>query len=248
MTFRQLLLPPPLIAVAALLLTAVLATEPGRELPSESKRVVRQVSGWSLHIHPSLLANHPEETETAIKLLRKQLDEIASVLPPASVAELRKVSLWFSPVYPGTRYRAEYHPGAEWLKENARDPAMAKGVEFTNIPQFEAEMKRMPNFALHELAHAWHDRVIGNDEPRIIAAYEKAKKAGRYDVVERQLGDGTTRRERAYAMTNHKEYFAEATEAYYSRNDYVPYTREELKQHDRDIHDLLPSLWTPPEK
>ena len=28
-------------------------------------------------------------------------------------------------------------------------------VEFSGVSDFEAEMKRMPNFALHELAHAY---------------------------------------------------------------------------------------------
>ena len=37
---------------------------------------------------------------------------------------------------------------------------MVHGVEFTDIPDFESETRRMPNFTLHELAHAYHDRVL----------------------------------------------------------------------------------------
>lgn len=48
---------------------------------------------------------------------------------------------------------------------------MAKGVEFTAIRNFEREMNRMPNFALHELAHAYHDRVLpqGFANPEMLA-------------------------------------------------------------------------------
>ena len=79
---------------------------------------------------------------------------------------------------PGVPPRAEYHPGAGWLRANGRDAAMVKGVEFTNIRTFEAEARRMPNFALHELAHAYHDRVLGFENPEIEAAYQRALAAG----------------------------------------------------------------------
>ena len=141
--------------------------------------------------------------------------------------------------------RAEFHPGAGWLANNGRDPVMAKGVEFTNIRVFEADTRRMPNFALHELAHAYHDRFLpkGHNNPQIKAAYDTAKKAGSYEQVERQDANGKKRMDRAYALTNPAEYFAETTEAYFSRNDFFPYTREELKKHDPVMFELLGKLW-----
>ncbi len=33
-------------------------------------------------------------------------------------------------------------------------------------------------------------------------------------------------------MSEHKEYFAGSTEALFSHNDFFPFTRAELKQHD----------------
>ena len=74
---------------------------------------------------------------------------------------------------------------------------MAKGVEFTNVRIFERETRRMPNFALHELAHAYHDQVLpaGFDNADIKAAYERAKAGGWYDRVERRFGDGRTAEE-----------------------------------------------------
>lgn len=103
----------------------------------------------------------------------------------------------------------------------------------------------MPNFALHELAHAYHDRFLpgGHDNPEIAAAYEKAKASGTYERVERQDSEGRRRIDRAYAMTNPAEYFAECTEAYFSRNDFYPFTKDELKKHDPGMYDLLGKLW-----
>ena len=167
-------------------------------------------------------------------------------MPTNAVTELRKVPLWFSPEYPGVKPGAEYHPGAAWLRDNGRDPAMAKGVEITDVRDFEKEMNRMPNFILHELAHGYHDRVLpggfGNKE--IKAAYDRVKAGGSYDRVERWFGNGRPNtHEKAYAMTSPMEYFAETTEAFFSRNDFFPFTRDELKRHDPEMEQLLSELW-----
>ena len=193
-----------------------------------------------------LWRNEPAATETALRLLQKQLAEIVRVVPGPALAKLREVPLWFSPEYPGVKPRAEYHPGAGWLRENGRDPAMVKGVEFTDVRDFEKEMNRMPNFALHELAHAYHDRVLTGsfDNTEIKSAFEKAKAGKTYDKVERWFGNGRPNTfERAYAMTSPQEYFAECTEAFFSRNDFFPFTREELEKHDPEMFKLLLRLW-----
>ena len=46
-----------------------------------------------------------------------------------------------------------------------------------------------------------------------------------------------------YAMTDHKEYFAEGTEAFFYRNDFHPFVRAELKEHDPALHALLAGIW-----
>ena len=101
----------------------------------------------------------------------------------------------------------------------------------------------MPVFVLHELAHAYHHRVLGHDHPGIKAAYESAKAGGTYDRVERQDANGRKSLDRAYALTNPQEYFAETTEAFFGRNDFFPYTRDQLLQHDPSVCALLASVW-----
>ena len=45
------------------------------------------------------------------------------------------------------------------------------------------------------------------------------------------------------ALNNDQEYFAEATEAFFGTNDYFPFVRAELKQHDPEMFELLHELW-----
>ncbi len=209
-------------------------------------REMRDVLGWNVHIHRALLDSHRAETEHAILLLKRMLGEIQRVVPEPAVRELQKVPLYFSPPYPKRGSGAEFHPDAGWLRNNGRDPAMARGVEFSGVANFEREMNRMPNFALHELAHAYHHRFLkdGFGNAEIKAAYERAKASGTYDQIERWHGNGKPNTvERAYAMMNPMEYFAETTEAFFSRNDFFPFTREELKQHDPSMFAVVAKLW-----
>lgn len=223
----------------------LLALSDASQAQTQESHVTKDISGWTVQVNRMLLSSDSVKTERALELLKVQLDEIVRVVPENSVTELKKVTLWFSPEYVGTQPRAEYHPGAGWLRENHRDPVMVKGIEFSNVRIFEEETRRMPNFALHELAHAFHDRVLprGFGNPDIKAAYDVAKRNGNYDRVERRDSEGRAKMDRAYAMTNPQEFFAESTEAFFSRNDFYPYDRKELYHHDPTTLKLIANIW-----
>jgi dipeptidyl-peptidase 4 len=211
---------------------------------STSEWQSQMIEGWNVHVRTSLMNEHPDQVKRAIELIAIQLREILHAVPASAVCRLQEVPLWISPEYPGIGPRAEYHPGERWLRDHGRDPVMVKGIEFTNVRIFDAEMRRMPNFVLHELAHAYHDRVLGNDHEAIKDAFERAKASGRYDRVQRQDSEGRRTIERAYGMTSPQEYFAESTEAYFGRNDFEPFDNAELKALDPVMHLLLTEIWT----
>ncbi len=217
----------------------------------EDSRTYREMpcEGWTLHISKDLESAEPAETAKAIELLQRQLQEVIRVVPEPAVQELRKVQLWLSPEYVNIQPRAEYHPSVDWLRANHRNTAMEKGIEFTNIRIFEAETRRMPNFALHELAHAYHDRVLkdGFGNNKINETYQRARAGGRYDQVEQRFGDGRSSIVKAYAMQTPQEYFAEASEAFFSINDFFPFSRDQLREHDPAMFELLAELWGVPQ-
>jgi dipeptidyl-peptidase-4 len=234
--------------IVLLLILSLLRDGHAFEKPIAPNHQSKTINGWTVLVSDQLIRDDKNALEIALKLLTIQLDEITRVVPPPAVAELQKVPLWFSPEYPGVQPRAEYHPGAGWLRDNKRNPDMEKAVEFTNIAIFEKETKRMPNFALHELAHAYHDRFLakGFGNSKIKEAYQQAKDKGLYDQVEQRFGDGRSATVKAYAMSSPMEYFAECTEAFFSTNDFYPFTREQLQRHDPAVFALLQSLWGEP--
>ncbi len=201
--------------------------------------------GWNVHIRLELLSEQNKTaTERGLELISCQMDVIEKVVPSKALIALKKVHLWISPAYPNTPPKAEYHPSAGWLQSHGRNPSMAKGVEFTNVSILEKEVLRMPLLTLHELAHAYHDQVLGHDQPDILAAYKKAKNSHSYDSVLRRDHQGTLPKpEKAYAMNNEKEYFAESTESFFGQNDFYPFNRSELTHHDPTMLRVLQQVW-----
>ena len=119
---------------------------------------------------------------------------------------------------------------------------MGKAVEITNVANFDFENIRMPYLMLHELAHAYHDQVLGFGNSKLRTRYEAARDSGSYEMVKRFTGRKIIN-DKAYGMNNAKEYFAESTEAFFGKNDFFPFDKEELRAHDPKMHDLLIELW-----
>lgn len=205
--------------------------------------VIRQIEGWTVSVDPSLLeGEHSEMGARTLKMLANHLQRIAILVPQEQLARMQKLGIWIERHHP-TLGAMQYHPSVGWLTSHGHDPRLAKKV---HIPRAESllsrhQMIKHPAVVLHELAHAYHDQYLGFDEPRIVEAYEKAKAAGTYENVLLYTGQ----RVRHYGMTDQKEYFAEGTEAYFYRNDFYPFVRAELKEHDPVLHDLLSDIWGP---
>ncbi len=203
-----------------------------------------QVLGWTVHLHDQLVLNSPRPTKRMLELLYVQLQRVVAVVPKPAMAQLRQIPIWINPPYEGRRGTAEYHSHGGWLKDNDRNPAMAKAIEITNVKNFPFENRRMPYVLLHELAHGYHDRILegGHRNAEIKTAYERARDSGSYDEVARFDGNRTIK-DKAYGMSNPMEYFAESTESYFGKNDFFPFNRKELIKHDPIMHDLVQKLW-----
>ncbi|MCX6978815.1 MAG: hypothetical protein NTX04_12975 [Verrucomicrobia bacterium] len=103
------------------------------------------------------------------------------------------------------------------------------------------ENHRMPWVVLHELAHGYHDQVLGFDDPRVKAAWKKFRDSGKYQSV--LTSPGYTREH--YGITNPQEFFAEMTESYFGSNDFYPFVTGELKQAEPEIFALMEDIWGP---
>jgi hypothetical protein len=138
---------------------------------------------------------------------------------------------------------AEFHPSKKWLRENLYNPQKAGGVEIANAKNFvKWSREDQPWAAFHELAHSYHFLVLGERHRGVLNAYQKAKEGRLYDSVGYVHGGNR----KAYALENEKEYFAEISEAYFGRNDFFPFNRDELRRHDPVGFKLLEDVWGQP--
>ena len=202
------------------------------------------VDGWTLMVNKRL-DDHPQEKRDGLEALRWQLWMIERVVPAEAVAAMKKTKIW-------VEYKcvaaAQYHPGRDWLIENNYNPAKTKCVDVGDITRYTKNLPgRATMVMLHEMIHAWHDQVLGFDDERIIKAFEKSRDSGVYDEVVRDRHVKV----KHYALTNHKEWFAEISETYLWVNDYYPFNRAELKIADPQAYELMEEIWgmkTPTEK
>jgi len=197
--------------------------------------------GYRVRIH-SRVSN--EDAKRAKKHLEERLKITQKAAPKIFSALREKVTFWITDSKSQTA-AATYHPSAKWLTDNKMDPAMAKGIEIVSISSFVEWAKDgdQPMMVLHELTHAYHDQVLGENNKTLSNAYRKAVESGKYEKVDYRAKNGE--KLRAYALTDEREYFAELAEAYFGRNDYFPFDRNDLSGFDSMGFQAVKSLLGP---
>lgn len=202
----------------------------------------KEIEGWKIKLDPQLLAKENEETATqAFTALANHLQRVKYIVPKDRCEQLQKLPIWIE--LKGNLKPMQYHPDRGWLLANKHDPRLVKHVHIPQAKDLFAPhtWAKHPYVVLHELAHAYHDQVLSFDNAEVIAAYDSAKEAKLYEEVLLYTG----KKVKHYGLTNHKEYFAESTEAYLGVNDFYPFVRAELNAHDPKMFGLLEKIWGP---
>jgi hypothetical protein len=198
---------------------------------------IKTIQGWPVRVNQRLAAQG-ELVDTTLSLLEHKLYDITRVVPAPALVKLRQVPIWVELEDPPWGM-ACYHPSADWLREHGYNPDKAGAVENTNARNFLAWTLHQPSAVLHELAHAYHHQVLKYDHPAIRRCCEQAVASKTYESVLNYAGQHV----RAYALENDQEYFAELSESFFGTNDFYPFVRAELKEHDPDAYQMLGELW-----
>ena len=205
--------------------------------------IVKKLEGWTIKVDPKLLKNENNEFKGQVfTALANHLQRIKYILPAAKVKEMQKLPIWLDHHYKPLS-SMQYHPGATWLRANKHAPRLVKHVHLPRATALlnRAQWAKHPYVILHELAHAYHDQVLSNgfENEEVLDAYNEAKEKGIYEKV--LLYSGRTVKH--YGLSNQMEYFAECTEAYLGVNDFYPFVRAELNEHDPRMFQLLKKIW-----
>jgi hypothetical protein len=204
---------------------------------------VYQLSGFEVRVEKTALDISPNLTQEAIERLEYDLGVINNLgLNTAILAELQSVVIFLD--WNTGNGTAFYHPSLDWLIENGYAEEKYRNVEISNVNKYLARTDlNHPYIVLHELAHAYHHRVLGPFNESITEAYNNALANGLYRDVTFDTGTAIIPAPFAYAHTNEREYFAELTETYFGWNAYFPFVRTELEMYDPVGYDLIESAW-----
>ncbi len=227
--------------VSLLLFLSLTANLWAQEAPKPVAHEVKQIEGWTVHVDQRLLDDSNKELgQRALRMLDNALYEIALIMPTNQLVKLRAVPIWLDLTH-GKLANMQYHPNINWLRENGYSTKMAKSVHIPSAVFFTGlrHHRIQPWCVLHELAHAYHDRVLGFEEPRVKTLWEKWRQKPQYENI--LYIEGNTRRH--YGLTDQKEFFAEMTEAYFGMNDFFPFNRGELKEHEPEVFKLMEEIW-----
>jgi hypothetical protein len=231
----------PLVALLAMSALAT-ADEPAKDRPpydTIERYEKRRIEGWVVLVNRDLLdREHDALREQTLRVLAEHLFRVTRVVPAPALEKLRKIPIWVELNHPRHPCMC-YHVSPDWLREHGMNPQKAKCVEIANAKNFLVWTIAQPWMVLHELAHGYHDQVLGYDNADVNRCYRQAVKAKNYDEVLHINGQ----KRRHYALTNAREYFAEASEAYFGTNDFYPFVRAELRQHDPAGYELMRKVW-----
>ncbi len=209
----------PLPIIVALL--SIVATAGAYEPTSHYS--LEDIEGWQVYVHRDLLpgGEHRETGVGALRQLRYGLAKTRQMVADEPLKKLQAVKIWLEVDSTNGKHGRtaayQYHPHVDWLKKMDFHPDKEKCVEYGTA----AGLAKRTDFktvqvTMHELAHAFHDQVLGFDDADVIAAHERAREEGKYP-------------ERDWVVrANHKEFFAGLTTRYFESEE----RRKEIVERD----------------
>jgi hypothetical protein len=203
------------------------------------------IDKWTVFVEKQLLSESPVVAKQAQLRLKAMLAKALAALPEASRAGLRKLPIYL--LYGPKAKGGGRDNGLEYFQKDAPkyhkklDPRWGSCMviycadNYVRISDFWA-LKAL----VHEFAHAYHLEQWPEDQPDIFRAWDNAAKQGLYRNVKDDSGRAI---DKAYALVNQLEYFAELSCMYFIGCNYQPFNRKELKAYDPRGHAMIQKMW-----
>ena len=220
--------------------TAANASGPakGKYIPT-SQYDKRDIDGWTVYINPQL-ARQPGLCTAMVKILNYKLHVIDHFISVEGHKQLHEIPVWLE--YGRKGPYLQYCGDSGKLQRKGVNPDKLGAVEIGDPQRMMDWSMLQQSDVLHQVALAYYDRHAQKDSElgrKITAAYEQAKKDGKYNSVLRFDGKHLP----LPAMASEKEYFAELMESYFLVNDHYPFIRCELKDQDTTGYGVIADLW-----
>ena len=199
----------------------------------------RDIDGWTVYVNPQLV-RQPGLCAAMVKILSYKLHVIDHFISEEGQKQLHQIPVWLEYGRKGPYLR--YCGDSGKLLRDGLNPDKLGAIEIGDPQRMMDWAMLQQSDVLHQVALAYYDLHAKKDSElgrKITAAYEQAKKDGKYNSVLRFDGKHLP----LPAMASEKEYFAELMESYFLVNDHYPFIRCELKDQDVTGYQLIAGLW-----
>lgn len=235
----------------------VIPNNPDNNEGDDNKEYSVDVHGYATYTHNGFnFKMKVEETKTsrgqeAVKYMKEDLDHIVSIIPEDALTVMRKNPIWMERNNKHNSSAAWYHTWEGYPESIGDIKEKGKCVEITNYDYYISWTDiNQPLMVLHELCHLYHDQGLGGENNQVIKqAYQNAKEKELYKTGWYRANTNYTQPNQwtkvtdVYCMVTVWEYFAELCEAYWGENDYYPFNKEQLKEHDPVGFAMMESIW-----
>ncbi|MGD0536928.1 MAG: hypothetical protein ABSC03_04695 [Verrucomicrobiota bacterium] len=211
----------------------------------ERSYAMTNLNGWTLQLEQELLDRQPVLAQRAANRLAAKLAGVMDLLPRRAHGVLRRLPVFL--LLGEESVHGGHDNGAEYFQRQAPDhwPLLDRrwrsALVVYSAPNYDQLSEQWATRVLvHELAHAWQLEQWPEKQPDILGAWEQAVQKGLYLKVKAANGSVI---ERAYAMENQLEYFAELSMAYFWRGEYEPLDRAALRERDPAGFAMIEKMW-----
>ncbi len=211
----------------------------------ERSYVQTNLAGWTLYLEQDLVDRHPELARATTRRLGAKLTGVLDLLPTRTRAVLQRLPIFL--MLGEESSLGGRDNGAEYFQRDAPkfwpllDRRWSSALVIYSARNYQQLSEQWATRVLvHELAHAWQLERWPEKQPDILAAWEHAAHTGLYTHV--QAVNGMVL-DRAYALENQLEYFAELSCAYFWRGEYAPFDRAALRQYDPVGFAMTEKMW-----
>jgi hypothetical protein len=228
----------------------------GADIPSGTPKGYerRELEGFTVYVNKDVFQHRFDRWgRQPLTVLERELNDLKRILVPRIVRVLQEVPAW---VQWDSRSRLDPNALAMYYRRGSGEALAAKGEDSRKQGCIEVISlkvlgeQRHPGtpwqqvVTLHEMAHAVQDRLVGWDNPELLATFQQAVDRKLYDEVNDRFG----RRGKAYARTNSAEYFAEISCAFLDSCNYFPFNYMQLQGYDSAGFDFVERVWKHPER
>lgn len=210
-------------------------------------RDITRMPGYAIdvYVETRLIEEQPALVKPAIRKMEKAIVAARKVFP-GIVRPHHNTLKYF--IFTGDESRTGGRKGGFWYMSD-RTKAGEK-FHHSIVARSAADLvgitdERAFSVAVHEMAHAYHYKNWKRLGRKSKNAYDQAKQKKLYLNVPAKYKKRDYSLKKAYAMTNHVEYFAELSSAYFSSLYYHPFNHRGLKTYDPVGYQMIQQAYYP---